>query len=80
MIVGLVNFAVFIVVAIMIGGDAVAGHEENGRYFLSSHGKLTEVSKPVFVYSTWHTLSTWITHPMALLAVGLSYGWRPVRP
>jgi hypothetical protein len=81
--VGLVNFVVFFIVAMAIGGDAVAGHEAAGRFFLSSHGKLTEVSRAVFEYSKVHTLSLWVTHPLAIAAVGVMHGFHftpPKRP
>jgi hypothetical protein len=66
--VGIANFLVFWVVAGMIGGDALSGKVEGGRYYLSSHGRLTEVSAELYTYSLWHTRSIFITHPLAILA------------
>ncbi len=66
---GFVNFAAFFTVAVAIGGDAVAGRVEGGRYYVSSHGRLTEVSRGVWEYSLFHARSTWITHPLAALAM-----------
>jgi hypothetical protein len=65
--VGMLNFVVFIVVAIAIGGDALNGHEANGHYYLNSHGTDTEVSRIVFMYSKVHAMSVFITHPLALI-------------
>jgi hypothetical protein len=65
---GLINFAVFWCATVSLGGDAVSGTEEGGRYFLSSHGHLTEVSHGVFTYSLVHTYSIFFTHPLAILA------------
>ena len=62
------NFAVFFIVALAIGGDAFNGKAEGGRYFLANHGKLTEVSRAVYDYSRYHTMSLFITHPLAFLA------------
>lgn len=62
---GLLNFLIFWHVAVYIGGDAVGGKIENGKYFVSSHGKLTEVSEATWHYSYAHAVSTWITHPLA---------------
>jgi hypothetical protein len=62
----LANFAVFWIVAVLNGGDAVSGREEGGRYFVSSHGHYTEISKAFFEYSLIHTRSVWFTHPLAL--------------
>lgn len=66
----MVNFAVFVLIAIAIGGDAISGHAEAGRFFLASHGKLTETTKSIFFYSKVHTYSVWVTQPVGLLA-----GW-----
>jgi hypothetical protein len=71
-IVGLINFVIFVVIALVIGGDAISGHETAGHYYLANHGKLTEVSRMVFVYSKIHSTSLFITHPLALIA-GIVY-------
>ena len=55
-----INLIVFMVVASFIGGDASNGHEEAGRYFLGSHGKLTETTHAVFLYSRIHGVITLI--------------------
>ncbi len=65
---GVINFAVFFVVALIIGGDAVNGYAANGHYYLASHGRYTEVSRHIFIYSRWHVYSLFITHPAAMLA------------
>src|SRR3954447_23946789 len=57
-------------VADQLGGDALNGRVEAGRYYLGSHGRLTEVSRDVFTYSWWHPISLMVTQPLALLA-----GW-----
>ncbi len=64
----LLNFAVFWVVAVCLGGDAVNGRIQDGHFYLANHGKYTEVSERVFDYSRWHVYSTWITHPLAFVA------------
>jgi len=68
----IINFAVFMIIAVIIGGDALSGKEEGGRYYVSNHGKLTEVSRPVFMYSFYHTCSIFITHPLGIIAIILS--------
>ena len=70
----LTNFAVFFVLAVYLGGDAVNGKIVGGHYFLMSHGRYTEVSAGIFNYSRWHVYSTWVTHPLAF-AAGYWY-WR----
>lgn len=69
---GLINFIVFFVLDLYLGGDAVNGKIYHGHYFLMSHGRYTEVAKEIFNYSKWHVYSIWATHPMAILA-GYSY-------
>ena len=51
------NFLIFVIVAALIGGDAISGTERDGRYFLKSHGAYTEVTRQVFIYSKVHTIS-----------------------
>ena len=57
----LVNMIVFFAFSTWIGGAAAAGHVTDGRFFVSSHGHLTEVSETVFNVSLWHTRSVWLT-------------------
>ena len=68
-IIGFVNFAVFWIVAAIIGGDAVGNGPINGKYYVSSHGHQIEVSRSVYEYSWYHSRSIWITHPLAF------FGW-----
>jgi len=64
----IINFTVFFIMAVSLGGDAVNGTINNGRYYLMSHGRYTEVTKAVFDYSKWHVHSLMVTHPLGLLA------------
>jgi hypothetical protein len=68
-----VNFIAFNAVAMMIGGDALNGKIEGGHFFLSDHGRLTEVSRSVFADSRWHAASIFLTHPVGILAALLSW-------
>lgn len=70
---GILNFLVFMAVSLWIGGDAVSGKEMNGKYFVASHGRLTEVSKSIFLYSKLHSYSLFVTHPAAMIAGVFSY-------
>jgi hypothetical protein len=54
----IISFAAFVFTAICLGGDALNGHTESGRYFLSWHGRSTEVSSTVFNYSRFHALAS----------------------
>jgi len=48
---GPANFAAYLVGNLVLGGDALNGKVANGHYYLSSHGRLTDVSRGIFVYS-----------------------------
>ena len=66
------NFVVFFIVALVIGGDAVNGKVVEGHFYLSDPGKLTEVSEAVYTYSLWHVRSLFLTHPLAMLFAALA--------
>jgi hypothetical protein len=67
----IVNFSAAVCGSIYLGGDALNGYANAGKYFLSWHGKHTEVSKDVFNYSRMHMLSAFglIVASMLLAAV-----------
>jgi hypothetical protein len=64
-----INFAVYVGIAVCTGGDAINGHQSLGRYFLSNHGKLTEVSHAVFLYSEIHSYVLWFLTILAVTSV-----------
>jgi hypothetical protein len=70
-VLGIVNFIVYGFVSMLLGGDAVSGHAEGGIFFLGSHGKLTETTAGIFLYSRIHTYSLWITHPLGFIGAWL---------
>jgi len=71
--IGILNFISFCIVAGVIGGDAVNGKTEGGRYYVSEHGHDTEVSRSVFEYSRFHAHSVWVTHPLAMVGILILY-------
>ncbi|HSI13831.1 MAG TPA: hypothetical protein VK961_17430 [Chthoniobacter sp.] len=71
-VVAVVNFVAFLIGAAKLGGDAVNGKIQDGRYYVADHGKLTEVSHAAFNYSRIHCYSIFVTHPLALF-FGLMY-------
>jgi hypothetical protein len=70
-IVGLLDFVSFVAGASYLGGDAVNGKTEAGRYYLYGpyHGVKVyhEVSRAVFDYSRWHAYSLMIIWPLMIL-------------
>ena len=69
--VAIINFFAFIVGTIVLGGDAVSGKVEGGRYYVSNHGKPVEVSHAAFIYSRIHCYAVWTTHPLGIFCVWL---------
>ncbi len=71
-VVGVLNFLLFIAGTLLIGGDAVNGKAESGRFYVWGYHNVskqyTEVSRPVFNYSRWHCYSVWVTWPLVILA------------
>lgn len=63
----LLNFGAYVIIAILIGGDAINGHAESGRYYLAMHGHLTQVSRSVYEYSRWHTYVLWFHTALAVV-------------
>jgi len=74
-LIAMLNFIAFWYGALILGGDAVNGKEEGGRFFLGSHGKYTEVTEGVYRYSRFHVLSLWVTHSLGMVA-GFILLWR----
>jgi hypothetical protein len=72
-IVAIGNFVGFAIMSHVLGGDALNGRIEDGRYFLNQNGRLTEVSQAVFEYSRWHARSLFVTHPLAIVAGIVAY-------
>lgn len=63
----MVDFAVFVLVSLFIGGDAINGHILDDHYFVCMHGHCHEVTKTLFEYSRWHAISLFISFPIAFL-------------
>jgi hypothetical protein len=75
-IVGVLDLALFLAGAFYLGGDAVNGKIEAGRYYVWGyrHGAkgYVEVSHGAFYYSKWHAYSVMVTWPLMILA-GVMY-------
>ena len=67
--IAIVNFVLFVLIAVWLGGDAINGTVRDGHYFLASHGHFTEVNRGVFAYSKIHTLSLLVTHPAGIIVL-----------
>lgn len=69
-LIAILNFALFWVISFSIGGDAISGKVADGRYYVASHSKFTEVPKWVWHYSRIHTISVFVTHLLGLFVGG----------
>lgn len=70
------NFVAFAVGSLIIGGSSANGSKKEGRFFVSEHGKDTEVTEQTWNYSLWHSRSLILTHPLAmalLLILGVKW-------
>ena len=70
-VIGILNFAAYCIISLSIGGDAINGKTEGGKFYLGEHGRYKEVSSSVFEYSRIHTYSVWVTHPLAMFGAFL---------
>ncbi|HXU34429.1 MAG TPA: hypothetical protein VN851_27965 [Thermoanaerobaculia bacterium] len=64
---GGVNFAVFVVIALYLGGSAFGTSPSGGHYYLADHGHLTEVGRGVWIYSWAHAFLTVTTFPLVVI-------------
>lgn|ERR1039457_4608608 len=71
-VVSVLNFALFLIGTFYLGGNAVKGKIEAGRYYVWGyhHGTkgYAEVSHAAFNYSKWHGDSVIVTWPFMILA------------
>jgi hypothetical protein len=72
-VIAFVNFTIFWIVAVDSGGDAWNGYQRDGKYFLASHGKYTQVSHRFWMYSYYHVIATWVTHSAVLIGAAVYY-------
>ena len=66
-----INFVLFFIGSFILGGDAINGHIEDGKYYLRMKEQLTEVSESVFMYSKYHSLSVIWSFSLALGIPGI---------
>ena len=64
------NFLAFFAIGMYIGGSALLGRSVGGLYFVGDHGRLTQVSHSVYLYSWIHTLSQLFTFPLFVFGAG----------
>src|SRR5579871_1106735 len=76
-IAALLDFIFLIALSLYIGGDAINGKTENGKYFVWGQNYhfgpkgYTEVSRAVYDFSKWQVYSVWATWSVMLLGTVL---------
>jgi hypothetical protein len=70
-LISLLNGVAFFVHVSVLGGSAMNGRIENGKYYVGEHGRYTEVSATAFERSRWHERSAIATTALMLLAGGV---------
>lgn len=77
--IGFLNFTAFFVFSMGAGGGPEDKLTANGKYFVSEHGRVTEVSERTYRLLKIQTWSLWVTHPLAMfgfLIYGSTTGWK----
>ena len=69
--IALADFFIFYIVTLVIGGDGFSGMEKGGHYFVSTHGRLTEVSHAAWLFTRWQAISLFVLWPAMLIAVAI---------
>lgn len=66
------NFLLFMIMSIVVGGDSLNGFEKDGEYFVSDHGKYTQVDIFTWYLSRTLGLGALVFIP---LAITLKFGY-----
>ncbi len=64
----IVNFILFSIGTMIVGGVFAFEKGGNGHYFVTQNGRGTEVSRPVFIYCVVHACSVCATHLIGIYA------------
>ena len=75
----LIDFILFLAVTFAIGGDGLSGSEQAGHYFVSNHGKLTEVGYGAWLFTRVQAVSLFVLWPVALVCAAVD-SFRAVPP
>ncbi len=65
--VGLGNYLLYAVTALLGGGDALHGHIASNHYFVAVGGAFVEVGQTMFLVCKWQAYSLLLTFPLGLL-------------
>jgi len=71
---GILNFILFFLSTLLVGGNALNGTVEAGRYFLGDHGYYVEVIYPVYLLNRLWSILTVVTWPLVIMAGVAAWG------
>lgn len=64
------GFVAFVNESQHLGGDALSGYVQDGRYYVGNHGRYTEVTAEQWELSRAHAIRFFVMQPLALLSMG----------
>lgn len=67
------NLVLFLIMSIFVGGDALSGYSKEGEYFVSDHGKYTQVDIFTWYLSRTLGLGALMFIPLATLKICISF-------
>lgn len=70
---GLMNFLLFILSILLLGGDGLNGKVEAGHYYLGNHGEYTEVLLPIYLFSRLWGILLFVSWPFVIVAPIISW-------
>ena len=70
--IALINYVLFAILWIVIGGSAIHGLAVGGHYFIAEGGRFVQVSRVIFDLSLWQGYGFFITFPIGL---GCAWHW-----
>ncbi len=71
---GMLNFLLFFISSLLLGGDGLNGKIEAGHYYLGSHGDYTEVILPIYLLSRAQGILFFVSWPFVMIAALLVLG------
>lgn len=71
---GMLNFMLFFLSMLLLGGDGLSGKVEAGYYYLGNHGAYTEVIYPVYLLSRLWGIAFFATWPLVMLSALFAWG------
>jgi hypothetical protein len=68
-LVACINFFSYLAECERVGGSPISSAHSDGRFYVSEHGRTTEVDETTWHRMRWHSRSLAVTHPLAGLAM-----------